>query len=226
MEKLLLPSPTTEEVKNTLLEIKTNMLSGSEKITTLVAIKYNKLSLLKPLWFLINEICECLILNKQCAAMTLTNHLLESSLKLTLILFSKDRDNIDETADFDTMYADEISDFQGAKMKDNLKVAKEKNIIDEDERNDLQNMMLEYRHHISHASNNKYVRNAKTKIWIYDYSTANTSEKEVGVMGNPSLNMLALEQFMRQKAFNYFTHVYAYIAKWDKLLSEKIIENQ
>lgn len=87
MEKLTIPSPTAEEVKDTLLKIKGEMLNDSEKIVTLIAIKYNKLSGLKPLWFVINEICDCLIMNKQCAAMTLTNHLLESSLKLSLILW-------------------------------------------------------------------------------------------------------------------------------------------
>ena len=220
MNKTVIPPPTVEQVKESLLKIKGEMLGDSQELTTLIAIKYNKLTELKPLWFIIDEICDCLILNKQCAAMTLTNHLLESSLKLTLVLFCKEK-SIEGIEDFDTLYKKEIENFQGDTMKNNLKVAKEKNIINEDDYKDLCKMMIEYRHHISHASNNKYIREARTKIWSYDFFDSSTYEKEVGVTGNPQLNLSALELFMRQEAFRYFTHVYMYITKWDKIIRDK-----
>ena len=116
MNKVILLPPTAEQVKESLLKIKGEMLGDPEKITTLIAIKHNKLTELKPLWFIINEICDCLILNKQCAAITLTNHLLESSLKLTLVLFCKEF-NDEEIKDFDTLYENEIGNFQGDTMK-------------------------------------------------------------------------------------------------------------
>lgn len=107
MNKTVIPPPTVEQVKESLLKIKGEMLGDSQELTTLIAIKYNKLTELKPLWFIIDEICDCLILNKQCAAMTLTNHLLESSLKLTLVLFCKEK-SIEGIEDFDTLYKKEI----------------------------------------------------------------------------------------------------------------------
>ena len=157
MEKFTIPSPTAEEVKDSLMKIKGEMLENSEKIVTLIAIKYNKLSRLKPLWYVINEICDCLIMNKQCAAMTLTNHLLESSLKLSLILWKAYENPHDNSKDFETMYKKEVKMYIGKKMGENLKYATEENMINNDEFKDLSDLMLEYRDHIDHASNNKYI---------------------------------------------------------------------
>ena len=87
MDKFILPRPTNEEVEEVLLNIKGETIVDNKQLITIIAIKRNMLSYLKPLWFVVNEICDCLIINKQCAAMTLTNHLFESSLKLSLILW-------------------------------------------------------------------------------------------------------------------------------------------
>ena len=226
MEKLTIPSPTAEEVKDTLLRIKGEMLNDSEKIVTLIAIKYNKLSGLKPLWFVINEICDCLIMNKQCAAMTLTNHLLESSLKLSLILWKAYENPHDNSKDFETMYKKEVKMYIGKKMGENLKYAIEENMINNDEFKDLSDLMLEYRDHIDHASNNKYIRESRTIIATYDFSTKETTENlNATVIGNPLLYLNTQESFMRKAAYGYFTHVYSYVMKWDKMLDERYIRN-
>ena len=215
MLKQTVKSPSAKEVAEDMLKIKNDMIDDVDKIITFLAIRRNKLQGLKPLCFLINEICECLITNKQCAAMTLTNHLLESSIKLALILWSATLRGVDETKDFEVMYKDEIKNYQGKEMSENLTSALECKLITEEEYKDLSELKLEYRHHISHASNNKYVRNAKTTIMTYDTATSESSEKEVGVTGNPILNLLAQESFMRQNAEGFFMHVYSYIMIWD-----------
>ena len=208
-------SPSSKEVALDLLNIKNSMIDDADKIITFLAIRRNKLQGMKPLWFLINEICTCLITKKQCAAMTLTNHLLESSIKLALILWNADLKDADSTKDFAVMYKDEIKDYQGKEMSENLTSALECELITKKEYKDLSELKLEYRHHISHASNNKYIRNVKTTIMTYDTATSESSEKQVGVTGNPILNLLAQESFMRQNAEGYFMHVYSYIMIWD-----------
>ena len=101
MQEQKIKSPSTKEVVEDLLKIKNGTIDDVDKIITFLAIRRNKLQGMKPLWFLINEICECLITNKQCAAMTLTNHLLEASIKLALILWNADIREVDETKDFE-----------------------------------------------------------------------------------------------------------------------------
>ena len=215
MQEQKIKSPSTKEVVEDLLKIKNGTIDDVDKIITFLAIRRNKLQGMKPLWFLINEICECLITNKQCAAMTLTNHLLEASIKLALILWNADIREVDETKDFEVMYKEEIKDYQGKEMSENLASALESKLISDEEYKDLSELKLEYRHHISHASNNKYIRSARTMIMTYDAATSESSEKEVSVTGNPILNLLAQESFMRQNAEGYFMHVYSYIMTWD-----------
>ena len=226
MDKFILPRPTNEEVEEVLLNIKGETIVDNKQLITIIAIKRNMLSYLKPLWFVVNEICDCLIINKQCAAMTLTNHLLESSLKLSLILWKAYGKPFDCTKDFETMYKDEVKTYIGKKMGENLKFAIEENMINNDEFKDLSDLMLEYRDHIDHDSNNKYIRESRTIIATYDFSTKETTENlNATVIGNPSLYLNTQESFMRKAAYGYFTHVYSYVMKWDKMLDERYIRN-
>ena len=221
MEEFVIQSPSIKETVENLLMIKGDINNDAEKVISFLAVKRNKLQGLKPLWFIINEICDCLITNKQCAAMTLTNHLLESSIKLSLILWKANLRGIDESKDFEAMYKDEIKEIQGKEMSGNLSSALDNGLISEEEYKDLSELKLEYRHHISHASNNKYIRDAKTIIMTYDTLKSESSEKEVGIIGHPLLNLLAQESFMRQNAERYFMHVYSYIMEWDKKIHEQ-----
>ena len=158
--------------------------------------------------------------------MTLTNHLFESSLKLSLILWKAYGKPFDCTKDFETMYKDEVKTYIGKKMGENLKFAIEENMINNDEYKDLSDLMLEYRDHIDHASNNKYIRESRTIIATYDFSTKETTENlNATVIGNPLLYLNTQESFMRKAAYGYFTHVYSYVMKWDKMLDERYIRN-
>ena len=87
-------------------------------------------------------------------------------------------------------------------------------------------LMLEYRDHIDHASNNKYIREARTIIATYDFSTKETTENlNATVIGNPLLYLNTQECFMRKAAYGYLTHVYSYVFKWDKMIDERLRNN-
>lgn len=226
MEKLTIPFPTAELVKKSLLKIKCEMLEDSEKVIALIAIKHNKLYRLQPLWFVINEICDCLIMNKQCAAITLTNHLLESSLKLSLILWKAYESPFDNSKDFETMFKKEVKMYIGKKMGENLDFALEGKLISNDEHQYLTTLMLEYRDHIDHASNNKYIRDMRTIIATYDFATKESTENlNARVTNNPLLYLNSQENFMRKYAYDYFSRVYYQILKWDKMIHDRYTQN-
>ena len=221
MHEQILKSPSAKELREDLLKIKSDMIDDENKIITLIAIKRNLLYSLKPIWYIVNEVCDCLILKKECASMTLTNHLFESSLKLFLILWKTNKKGTNETDNFEDMYKDEIRFFRKNKMKENLKYALNEQLLTKQEFVDLSNLMIEYRDNVSHGSSNSFVRGAKTFLISYDFATKESEEKTVGVLGNPWLNQQAQEFFMRKKAYEYFTHIYKYIMKWDKMLHEQ-----
>lgn len=67
------------------LEELKSRITINNRTRSLIFIKYGKLNVLNELKSIISEICDCLIIGNGQAAITLTNHLFENSLKQTLI---------------------------------------------------------------------------------------------------------------------------------------------
>lgn len=222
MEKQIINAPSSKEIIDNLLHVKSEMNSNTEEIIHLVSVKHIKLNGLRPLKSIIDEICDCIILNKQCAAITLTNYLLEATLKLSLILWKAHEKPFDNTKSFEAIYENEVKLFIGKEMSKNIASALEEKLIDEEEKDDLEEMMIEYRNHIDHASNNTIIRNARTMVATWDLRTNKTNENlNAKITGNPMLYISAQIEFMRECAYNYFMHVVSYILKWDKMLHER-----
>lgn len=222
MIKQLINTTTAKEVSDYLLAIKNDINCDFEIILKLLRVKKTTLKGLRPLEFIINEICDCLVLNKQCAATTLTNYLLESSLKLSLIYWKAYEKPFDNKKDFEMMYIYEVEKYIGKEMSKILNFAFEEHLIDINDMNDLKKLMLEYRNHIDHASNNKSIRNLRIPIATLDLNTNESTENlNAKVTGNPLLYLIAQEDFMRINAYDYFMHVFSYILKWDDMLHER-----
>ena len=75
-----------EEIRKQLNEISQRVILD-DNTRLLVCIKNAKLHVLSHLQSIIAEICDCLILNCNQAAITLTNHLFENVIKQVLILW-------------------------------------------------------------------------------------------------------------------------------------------
>lgn len=196
------------------------------RVSQLLAVQKTYLRGLRPLMSIVCEICDCLIINKQCAAMTLTNHLLESSLKLSLILWKANEKPFDNVRAFEKIYEKEVKLYMGNMLSRNIKLALEETLINDIEGKELTELMLEYRNHIDHASNNKYVRGVETIIATLNLSTGESTENlNAKVTGNPLLYLNAQEGFMRAYAYDYFMRVFSYIMKWDNKIHERYIQN-
>lgn len=98
-------------------EISQRIIAGismeSDKSTRLLIMNLSntQLRILKPLLPDIQEICDCLFLQKYMAAITLTNLLFETMVKLTLVFHEANGRTLDDGYDFENIYEKELNKY-------------------------------------------------------------------------------------------------------------------
>ncbi|MBR5395123.1 MAG: hypothetical protein IK144_08595 [Bacteroidaceae bacterium] len=178
-------------------------------------IKQKQLVSLKPIKFIVNEVCDCLVKKQEVAAFTLTNYLFEASLKTTLIYWESGGKHIEDLKDFENLYRKGTKKYLGKDLYKVIEAAKCSNLITPEERESLLLFLNHFRNPFSHASNNAEI--SSSMIESFDESM---SSKEISVSGNPILYFDYQERYMRRRAYHYFMELYSYILKWDKMISE------
>lgn len=91
--------------------INAGISTESDKSTRLLIMNLSntQLRILKPLLPDIQEICDCLFLQKYMAAITLTNLLFETMVKLTLVFHEANGRTLDDGYDFENIYEKELN---------------------------------------------------------------------------------------------------------------------
>lgn len=178
-------------------------------------IKQEKLASMKPLKFVVNEICDCLASKQEVAAFTLTNYLFEASLKLMMIYWEARGKLIENLEDFQNLYRKGTKKYLGKDMYKVINIASGSKLITESEKEELLFFLNNYRDPFSHATNNSVIN--RTKLMAFDESM---SFQKISVNGNPALYFDHQERYMRSMASQYFTRLYSYIQKWDKFICE------
>jgi hypothetical protein len=109
-----------------------------------------------------HEICLCIMFGLCQAAITLTNHLLESLLKYALIFqHRKDTEHLheeregEEVTSFMKMYEDGIEKFNGAKLGVTIDTACTKRLISKDQKKVLHEMRIRFRNAYGHSDKEK-----------------------------------------------------------------------
>jgi hypothetical protein len=98
-----------------------------------------------------NEICKCIICNLNQAAITLTNHLLEKSLKHFLIVkYSKE--NKREDTKIDDVFKDGIDRFDTCDLEKSINMACTQGLITKEQKKLLKKFKDDFRNPYSHAS--------------------------------------------------------------------------
>lgn len=177
-----------------------------------------QLCILKSLLPDIQEICDCLFLQKYMAAITLTNLLFETMVKLTLVYHEGNGRTLDDGYDFENIYEKELNKYGRKNLGENIKTLYQKNIITSEEQDRLLYLKDLYRNPYSHGSNNKYVESAKTKLYEGHLGSNEIKECIVNVTGNPYLLLEARRTFIRQNGLAYFADIVYYITSFDKNL--------
>lgn len=192
---------------------------NKNKQELLKAIRMGELKIMNPISFIIDEICDCLLMDKYVAATTATNLLLEETLKLALIIFDSQGKTLDDDVEFENMYQTEVEHNIEKDLYVNIEKAFHVGLIDDKEKEKLHRIRKQFRNPFSHGSHNEAVKCAQTLIAIANISDVqNIQYKKVPVKNQPLLYYLAKHEFLKRESLRYFLNVYHYIVSLDQKL--------
>ena len=187
----------------------------------LSAIKTSTLKIMNPIGFIIDEICDCLLLNKYVAATTATNLLLEETLKLALILHDSKGKTLDDGVEFENMYQAEVEQNIDKILSHNIEKVCKAGLIDDDSKEELHYLKKTFRNPFSHGSLNDIIKEAKTTIAVANIAdVSNIQYKQVPVKDQPLLYYIAKHKFLKDEALGYFLLVYKYVCSFDEKLQQ------
>lgn len=112
-----------------------------------------------------NEVCKCLICGLYQAAITLTNHLLESVLKKALII-DESAKNKTEQCDITNVFDDATKKYANKNLDFTINQACRKGLITKDEKELLHKFREQYRNAFSHADSQKTFAGNSTPVTI------------------------------------------------------------
>lgn len=142
-----------------------------------------RLNVLSSLSSDIQEICDCFFLKKYMAALTLTNLLLETMVKLTLVYHETDGRTLDDGYEFENIYEYELNKYDSKNLGENIKALYKKGIITADGRDRLLDLKDLFRNPYSHGSNNQYIESATTTIYKGQLGSNKIEECKISVTG-------------------------------------------
>lgn len=193
----------------------------SNKQDILNDIKKGGLKVLSPIGFIIDEICDCLIMDKYVAATTATNLLFEESLKLALIFHDSHGKTLDDGVDFENMYKAEVEQNIGNVLNRNIEKAFNVGLIDDNGKKELHYLRETFRNPFSHGSHNDAIKEARTIIASTSIAdVSNIQYKQVRVKDQPLLYYIAKQGFLKREALGYFLLVYNYVCTFDRKLQQ------
>ena len=216
-----------EEIKRILGDVGSMQTCCVELQCFLCDLMETKLTLLKSLYPILAEICSCFYLQKNMAAVTLTNHLLESAIKFALVFKEGNGKTFDDLAKMDTLFEKECKMYMYEDIGKNIGTLYKKGMITKEQQKRLIQFKNLYRNAYSHASNNAFVEQASTPIVIGDFSNSDYIEnKQAKVAYNPLLLVNARIDFINRTGFSYFQEVVNLIMILDRQIHQLYVTNK
>lgn len=205
-----------EDIAKRVLLAKTDILDSDTRLFIMNLSKI-ELKVLKSLNSDIQEICDCLFLGKHMAALTMTNLLFETMIKLTLAYYDAQGRSIDEDGvEFENLLENELNEYGEKILSNNIITLWKKGVITESGRDRLLDLKDLFRNPYSHGSNNDFVNKATTTIYKGELGSDVIEECKVPVTGNPDLLLDARRTFVKQFGLSYFAELITYIEELDK----------
>ena len=153
------------------------------------------------------------------AAITLTNHLFENSLKQTLIIWDSQGRQFDNFKRIDETFKYEVETYDDKDIEPNINNCKRKGLITKDEAKRLIELKNIYRNSFSHASYKKLFKDASAVIYSGSLKDLTEVKEEITDISKvPFLYLLGQEQCAKYNALNYFLEIYEFIDKMDNKL--------
>lgn len=123
-----------------------------------------------------NEICKCIICGFNQAAITLTNHLMESALKKALITYES-RENKIEQHDITNVFDDATKKYANKNLEFTIKQAYNNGLITNEEKEILDKYRKQYRNAFSHADPQKTFKGISAPVTKFTTSDLHNPEE-------------------------------------------------
>jgi hypothetical protein len=158
--------------------------------------------------FIRKEICTCLIMGLDQAAITLTNHLLEKFLRLSLIYKEIENPLIDKLKGLDEKYKLPKDKYADKDLSNNINQACSKGIITKDEKKILHKYREEFRNGYSHADMDKTFKNIKGGFGLAKLDGSVPFEyEELQISDIPPLQGILQKYLAETTAMPYFLYL-------------------
>lgn len=181
-----------------------------------------------PLFFYLRELdlnmkeaCDCLIIESYTACITLTNHIFEKALKLTLIqndigLSSLDYEDWNKLEPVYKKYADQP-------MGEILSICENNDLINNEEFEELKTYKEKYRDGFSHYSPSKILKN-EDQIVLSTYSVKDQKNKVTELSRQkitPDFHNFLLNDLSKKNAENYLKYILKVVSHLEIKLTNK-----
>ena len=197
---------------------KVNKLRSNSSIRNFSATKdINSISYnLGCIEFVKYRICECLIMNFNLAAMTLTNHYLEKSLKILLIYHDSHKYEVtyEDPSSLNRSLQIPTKEFDNKDLYKIIEFLFDRKLISQEEKDALDEMRHKYRNALSHSDRRKLYGEA-TNEWTYitgkegaedlvNNNIDNYPKEELSNYNVPMADFLFIKQLSDNEALDYF----------------------
>lgn len=156
---------------------------------------------------LFREINTCLIFECYMASITLTNHMLEKLLKLSLV-YSETGLTREPFKNIREHYGNAHSKFQNSDLSQTINSCCSAGLITKEQKKYLQNEVLEQlRNGFSHSDPNKIIEPKKGKQLYTSTNQGNTNHLEGGTVLDPFVQSQAISFFAQSEALKYYKNI-------------------
>jgi hypothetical protein len=168
---------------------------------------------------IIKELNFCLLLDLYQASITLTNHLLEKSLKLLLIYNESGKKYVNDLSKINELYGEASRKYNSKDLNDTINITCSKGLITKEEKKVLHVYRDRLRNGFSHSDMGKIFKDAKIPLIMGSFSNPEKFEKwEAKVSEVPFLQGIAQETLAESLALEYYKFVYNIIKKKIEIL--------
>lgn len=172
-----------------------------------------------------DEICKCIMLDLNQAAITLTNHLLESFLKMTIIYNDSIDNNKDSGLEMEEYFKDSMNHYDSSFLEQTINAACSKGLISKEQKKVFQGFKDNFRNPYSHAEKKKIFGDDKVsgnhlKLVNGDYVMSD--KEEFNIIDLPFFQGIAQAIKAKNDSYDYFKYVDSVIRETlSKLMTKK-----
>lgn len=211
-----------ETIDRNVAESIISLVKDEKSLQLITNLKIKRLSVLKMLSPIVEQICDCLYFQHNYAALTLTNYLFEAMIKLSLILHTGKEKALSGDNSFEEIYSEYIEEYKSGDLHPNIEKIYKLGMITTLQRDRLLDLKDLFRNPFSHFSGNSYINNTSTDIYCGDLKDPqlNIVKKTIKVDSIPKFMVDARLNFMQKYSLSYFCEIHNYLILLDEQLQK------